>query len=142
MHSRIYVLEGSYEQDDTDIYEMLHAYIACDYVMEVYDDSDGFKSDLDWLGKTYPVENGILKNTKENREKYLREKYDRVREEIEKGFENFANDTGEYRLRMTINDRYGFYVVINDMLMTLDDFIFGHDHEGEYKITQIFDYHV
>ena len=139
MHSKIYVLEGSYEQDETDVYEMLHAYIGCDYVVEHTVDSEEFKEDVDWLGKFYPVEDGVLKNTPENREKYLREKYDQVREEIEKGFQNFIEH--DYKLRMTINDRYAFYVIVNDELLTFDDFIFSRVYEGDYKIIQTFDYH-
>lgn len=147
MHSRIFVLdmgEGTRELDEEEVYEMMQSYIGCDYVVECERGSESERESIEWLNKTYPVHGNCLMNTKINRENYLMEKYNKVREEMDKGFMNFCEK--EFTLRSLINDRYGFYVIIDDCLYTLDDFIFMNcnecrDHDG-YEIVQVFDYHV
>lgn len=155
MHSRIFVLapinkktlceeEAFYQEelDEVDVYDMLHECIPCDYVTEQESGSKEFNESLEWLNNTFPVYGDALMLTRQKREAYLNEKYQKLREELDKGLNNFIEKN--WSIREMINERYSFYVICEDSIYTLDEFIFAEWHikEDGYTITQVFDYHV
>lgn len=142
MHSSIFVLDGSYEYDESDIFELLHQKVVCDYVREVPKGSNEYNSQLGDLGNYYKNScstGNIFLNSDKNRDAYMEQKYERIEDFIGKGQKYFNENF--YRLKELLEARTEFYVLQDDNLYTLDSFIADKDTIGVYEITQIFDYH-
>lgn len=142
MHSSIFVLDGSYEYDESDVFELLHENIPCDYVREVPKGSNEYNSqlgDLDNYYKNSCTNGNIFLNSDKNRDAYMEQKYERIEDFIDKGQKYFNENLD--KLKALIDDKKDFYILNEGELYTLDSFIAEKDNLGVYEITQIFDYH-
>lgn len=142
MHSSIFVLDGSYEYDESDVFELLHENIPCDYVREVPKGSNEYNSQLGDLDNYYKnsCRNGnIFLNSEKNRDAYMEQKYERIEDFIDKGQKYFNENLD--KLKALIDDKKDIYILNEGELHTLDSFVADKDNLGVHEITQIFDYH-
>lgn len=142
MHSSIFVLDGSYEYDENEVFELLYENIPCDYVREVPKGSNEYNSqlgDLDNYYKNSCTNGNIFLNSEKNRDAYMEQKYERIEDFIDKGQKYFNENLD--KLKELIDDKKDFYILNEGELHTLDSFVADKDNLGVYEITQIFDYH-
>lgn len=152
MHSRTFqVSERPIEKEDyitEDNYAYEHWFIEsiADYVSADCNRDD----DIKWLKDCTPGftlgkdENGeyFIINSKEE---YFKPAFEGFKKALEKlhdiSIEQFMEYVDIYGLNSYYEDKYGFYIDIDDELQTLDEFVRGCDNGEKYYIGGTVDYH-
>lgn len=155
MHSRIFQLstkpikKEDYIDDSNYAYEHWFTNSIADYVI----DSQYRNEDLKWLEDCY--ENQGIKFGKdddgeylivESKQKYFENSFNKFMETIEKiksyTIDNFVGGFDEmWHLKNAYEYKYGFYVDVNEELLSFDSFIRYCTTDEKYYIGGTLDYH-
>ncbi len=157
MHSRIFEISSEPVEPRDRITELSIPEWFCHSVADYTSDDTDRSHDLDWFKQNMV---GII-NVSDDGEsfsflpdgklKYFRRSYSAFLEQARNltgiSLEAFAGETqydigmAMYRLNSAYNDKYEFYVYMNDELKTLDDWIRESDLSGSFYFGGTVDYH-
>lgn len=153
MHSRIFQIEkeaiSEDEYIDSDSIPEWFTNVIADYTS---DDNDR-QNDIDWLMTAALNEVATAEKDKlifsSDVRRYFKEKHEAFVKAAEKlsqtPFDDFVSkyavDSVLFNLKEAYSDRYGFYVYIDDDLVTLDDFMRDVKDGEVYYFGGVVDYH-
>lgn len=146
MHSRIYEVSTENIKEGLDIGEFWIRYLWFENIADYVISSEStIEEDIDWLCSFLDIkkEKNKIYLSKETAKKYMKLKYENFKESSQ-SFEQFMDCFLVNRIQEFLNDEYGFYMIYEDTLMTLDEFLRNIIHENKnevYYIGAIFDYH-
>lgn len=152
MHSRIFqvskepIEKEDYIKEDNYIYEHWFLNSIADYVSDNCDRN----VDIRWLqdcalGFTFGTDDNGEYFIVNSKEEYFKSSFEGFKKALEAlhniSIEQFVSYVNIYGLNTYYNEKYGFYIDIDDELMTLDSFVRYCNNGEKYYIGGTVDYH-